>query len=97
MNWNKNKISSGWNLRRRNKKKIEGVGIIFPQLFCYMSLCYISISYDFSFLLLILMKLLWVQSIFVTVISNAINYNLYKMIIVGRVKDLVLFRNNTYM
>jgi len=32
-----------WNLCRRSQKKIEGMGVIFPQLLCYMPLCYISI------------------------------------------------------
>jgi len=52
-----------WNLRRRSQK-IEEMEIIFPQLLRYIPLCYISIYiilvlyYDFSFLLLILIKLL---------------------------------------
>ena len=32
-----------WDLRRRSQKKIEGVGVIFPQLLCYLPLCCISI------------------------------------------------------
>jgi len=48
----------------QKSEKIEGVRVIFPQLLCYMSLCYISIVLWFQFfLLLILMKLLWVKSI----------------------------------
>jgi len=34
----------------QKSEKIEGVGVIFPQLLCYMPLCYISIVLWFPFL-----------------------------------------------
>jgi len=67
---------------RKNRRSESFLATTLLRCFYVIILCY-----DFSFLLLILMKLL---NRFVTIISRAIiNYNLYEMII-ERVKSLVV-------